>query len=78
MSNFESGVASYVEAVATVHVFFPVDAKGRADVSCSQCYYFRRSSQSCALNGEICAYPNSYVGASCPLHPAEGDDDSGA
>lgn len=71
MPSFETGVASYVEAEATVKVFFPVDAKGNADICCRQCYYFRTSSQSCALNGEICQYPNKYVGMSCPLHPVE-------
>lgn len=71
MSNFESGVASYIEAVATVHVFFPVDTKGRADVCCRQCDFFRRSSQRCGINGSVCQYPEHYVGASCPLHPAE-------
>ena len=71
MPDFETGVASYVEAEATVKVFFPVDAKGNADICCRQCFYFRTSSQSCALNGEICQYPNKYVGTSCPLHPVE-------
>ena len=73
MSNFESGVSSYIRASATVEVFFPVDAKGNADISCRMCYYFRTSSNSCALNGEVCQYPNKYVGASCPLKP-ETDD----
>lgn len=71
MPSFETGVASYVEAEATVKVFFPVDAKGNADICCRQCYYFRTSSQSCALNGEICQYPNKYVGMCCPLKPTE-------
>lgn len=67
MSNFESGVVSYIEAQATVKVFFPVDAKGNADICCRQCYYFRTSSNSCALNGEVCQYPGKYVGMNCPL-----------
>jgi hypothetical protein len=67
MAFFESGVASYVKAQATVHVYFPVDSKGNADVSCDQCYYFRRSSRRCALNGEVCQFPERYVGDSCPL-----------
>lgn len=75
MSQFESGVASYIHATATVHVYFPVDAKGNADISCKQCYYFRRASASCALNGKVCQYPDKYVGASCPLHP---DEEEGA
>lgn len=71
MASFDSGVASYIHAQAKVDVFFPVDARGNADISCNQCYYFRRQSRSCALNGEICQYPEKYVGASCPLEEVE-------
>ena len=71
MANFDSGVASYVHAQAKVDVFFPVDGRGNADVSCNQCYYFRRSYKTCGLNGEVCQYPEKYVGASCPLEEAE-------
>jgi hypothetical protein len=67
MPDFDSGVTNYIHGQAIVDVYFPVDAKGNADVSCRQCYYFRTSSNSCALNGEVCAYPNKYVGANCPL-----------
>lgn len=67
MSEFSSGVSSYIKAQATVTVFFPVDAKGNADISCSQCYFFRESSKRCGLNWEVCAYPNKYVGDRCPL-----------
>lgn len=72
MANFESGVKSYIHAQATVDIFFPVDLKGNADISCNQCYYFRRQSRSCALNGEICQYPERYVGDSCPLKEVDG------
>lgn len=71
MANFESGVASYVHARATVDIWFPVDAKGNADISCNQCYYYRRQSRSCALNGEICQYPEKWVGSHCPLSVVE-------
>lgn len=71
MANFESGVASYIHAQAKVDVFFPVDARGNADISCSQCYYFRRNYKTCGLNGEVCQYPEKYVGASCPLGEVE-------
>jgi hypothetical protein len=67
MPDFDSGVTNYIHGQAIVDVYFPVDAKGNADVCCRQCYYFRTSSNSCALNGEVCAYPNKYVGANCPL-----------
>lgn len=72
MANFESGVKSYIHAQAIVDIFFPVDLKGYADISCNQCYYFRRQSRSCALNGEICQYPERYVGDSCPLKEVDG------
>lgn len=75
MANFESGVASYIHAQAVVDVFFPVDDKGRADISCSQCYFFKEYSKRCGLNNEVCAYPGKYVGASCPLRQL--DDDTG-
>ena len=71
MGNFDSGVASFIKATTTVTVYFPVDKKGTADISCCQCDYFRRQSQSCALNGKICAYPTKYVGACCPLELVE-------
>ena len=67
MADFESGVGSYVVAEATVTGAFPVDHKGNADISCYQCYFFRRNYQTCGLNGEICQYPNKYVGSFCPL-----------
>jgi hypothetical protein len=71
MANFDSGVASYIHAQAKVDVFFPVDFKGNADISCNQCYFFRRSYKTCGLNGEVCQYPEKYVGASCPLEVVE-------
>jgi len=67
MASFETGVSSYVTAQAIVTVHFPVDAKGNADISCAQCYFFRESSKRCGLNWEVCAYPNKYVGDRCPL-----------
>jgi len=75
IASFDSGVSSYIRAQATVTVFFPVDAKGNADISCAQCYFFRESSKRCGLNWEVCAYPNRYVGASCPL--VRVDEDTG-
>ena len=67
MAFFETGVADYIHARATVDVFFPVDHKGNADISCKQCFFFRRNYSTCGLNGEVCQYPNKYVGGSCPL-----------
>ena len=76
MANFDTGVSEYVHAQATVDVFFPVDWKGNADICCDQCYFFRRSYKTCGLNGEVCQYPNKYVGGSCPLTPVEDENRS--
>ena len=65
---FESGVTSYVHATATVDVYFPVDAKGNADVNCYQCEMFHRTSSRCGLNDRLCAYPQKYIGQNCPLN----------
>lgn len=73
--DFEDGISSYVHAQAVADVYFPVDAKGNADISCSQCYFFRESAKRCGLNWEICQYPNKYVGGGCPL--VRVDDDTG-
>lgn len=75
MADFESGVTSYVHAQAVVDVFFPIDKRGVADISCSQCYFYRESSKRCGLNWEICQYPNKYVGDSCPLKPVDEENE---
>ena len=67
MANFETGVANYVHAVGEVEVYFPVDHRGNADISCSQCFFFREASRRCGLTGEVSQYPTKYVGTSCPL-----------
>lgn len=67
MSKFESGVSGYINAMATVYVGFPIDQRGNQFVNCSQCYYFSNSTNRCRLNGEICEFPNKYVGSHCPL-----------
>lgn len=72
MSYFESGVASYIRGYAVVEVNFPVDEKGRADISCYQCPYFSRNNGMCQLSKSIVAYPQRYVGQSCPLILKEG------
>ncbi len=71
MPNFESGVAKYVKATATVTVNFPVDFRGQADISCFQCPYFSRNNGACQLTKEITAYPQKYVGVNCPLRPVK-------
>ena len=71
MPNFDSGVGSYVKAYAVVQVNFPVDDKGRADISCRQCPYLSVNSKVCQLNKEVIAYPEKYVGQKCPLSEIE-------
>ena len=71
MAEFDSGVADYVKAEATVWINFPIDHKGNADISCNQCFYYRRNYRNCGLNGEVCEYPEKYVGSHCPLHLTE-------
>lgn len=67
MATFESGVTSYQRGRAVVEVYFPVDKNGNAFANCSQCFFYRDGSHRCSLNGEICAFPNKYVGDACPL-----------
>lgn len=67
MANFESGVSSYIVGVATVKVYFPVDEKGRSEIACRHCPYLSSNERMCQLNKEPVAYPNRYVGHSCPL-----------
>lgn len=74
MANFDSGVASYVKAYAVVQVNFPVDDKGRADISCKQCPYLSVTSRICQLNKETVAFPERFVGDRCPLNEIERND----
>ena len=67
MAEFSSGVKEYVFGTATVCTTFPVDLKGNADVCCAQCSFYRRSSKMCSLSGDICEYPDHYIGSECPL-----------
>lgn len=71
MASFDSGVAKYIHATATIKVAFPVDFKGNADISCYQCFFFRKNYRTCGLNGEICEYPEKFVGSHCPLEVLE-------
>lgn len=74
MANFDTGVASYIIGKTEITVGFPVDDRGRADVSCNQCPYFGRSSKTCQLNKQIVHFPEKYIGFNCPLvFPDEGE-----
>lgn len=72
--NFDSGIDRYIKGTAKVEVFFPVDRKGNADISCAQCFFYREASRRCSLTGQISEYPTKYVGGHCPL---EMEDESG-
>ena len=67
MPEFSRGVKEYIHARAMVDVTFPVDFRDHAEVNCHQCKYYRRSYKKCGLNGEICEYPDKYIGSRCPL-----------
>ena len=74
MANFESGIASYVKTYAVVNVYFPVDDKGRAEISCRHCPYLSSNERMCQLNKEVVSFPNRYVGDRCPLIQIEEKD----
>lgn len=76
MSRLDSGVKDYIRTRATVEIYFPVDWRGQADISCNQCFFFRRNYQTCGLNGEVCQYPNKYVGDGCPLEPVSEENEN--
>ena len=63
MAEFSRGVKEYIRARAMVEVTFPVDFKDNVDIRCCQCKYYRRNYRSCGLNGEICEYPDKYIGS---------------
>ncbi len=63
----ESGVLGYITGTATVTVHFPVDLSGHADICCRQCWYYRKTYSTCGINGQVCEYPDRYIGSRCPL-----------
>lgn len=69
--GFESGIGSYVHAMARVNMYFPVDHKGNAYCCCEQCDFYRTNSRSCALTNSPCTFPSKYVGGECPLMPVD-------
>lgn len=73
MANFDSGVARYIKATATVVVNFPVDWKGKTEIACKHCPFFVRSTMRCGLNQAVVNYPENYVGEACPLEEVEED-----
>lgn len=68
MADFSSGVSGYIVGRTEIEVYFPVDLRGREDVSCSQCPYYGRSGKICQLNKHTPAYPDKYRGQKCPLN----------
>lgn len=73
MANFDSGIAKYIKARATVEVNFPVDWRGNAEISCKHCNFFVRATQRCGLNQQVVNFPERYVGECCPLEEVEED-----
>lgn len=71
MPNFDTGISSYIKTYAVVEVNFPVDERGRADISCYRCPFFYRNSSRCQLNEQLVAYPERFVGDKCPLMKKE-------
>lgn len=69
MASFESGVSGYIKGRCSIEIGFPVDLRGKPDICCKRCRLFvmRSYVATCALTGEIVPYPDSYVGAECPL-----------
>jgi len=69
MGAFDSGVKRYIEATATVRVFFPVSWRDSTEIACKHCKFFERAKQRCWLTQDVVNYPNNYVGSNCPLEP---------
>ena len=69
MRNNGYGVQHFIKAQATVTVYFPVDRHGSVEIACKHCPYLSSNERTCQLNKEPVAYPNKFVGASCPLAP---------
>lgn len=74
MANFDSGVSGYVRGHCEIEVFFPIDMKGNEDISCKQCRYYSPTYRSCKLTGDVVAYPDKYVGQTCPLEMEDKDE----
>lgn len=68
---FENGISGYVEAHATVTVYFPIDSRGNAYIDCKHCPFLSSNERICQLNKEAVAFPTKYVGGRCPLEPIE-------
>lgn len=74
MSNFDAGVFGYVKGRCIIEVNFPVDEKGRADISCVRCGFLSSNERMCQLNKQPVAFPHKYVGDHCPLIPVAMED----
>ena len=77
MADFESGVAKYIVATTEVRVHFPVDFKGREEIACKHCQFYKRPQQ-CGLNGEVVNFPEHFVGYNCPLKLVEEGEEENA
>lgn len=67
MANFDSGVKRYIKARAAVEVYFPVDWRDNPAIACKYCRFFVHTTRKCGLTQDVVAYPEHYVGDTCPL-----------
>ena len=68
---FENGISGYVEAHATVTVYFPIDSRPPPPPPRKHCPFLSSNERICQLNKEAVAFPTKYVGGRCPLEPIE-------
>ena len=69
--RFDSGVTGYVVGRCEITVFFPIDKRGEADISCKQCPFYHNQSRACGLTDKIVPYGDRFVAPSCPLRREE-------
>ena len=67
MPEFSTGVKRYVKTHCVVEVNFPIDFKDKEYIACRFCPYLSSNERMCQLNKEPVAFPNTCVGAECPL-----------
>lgn len=73
MACFDSGVKDYITGRCEITVHFPVDFRDNPAIACKYCPYLSSNERICQLNKQPVAFPEKYVGDSCPLEKVEGD-----
>ena len=74
--NFQSGVKRYIEGVAVVTAYFPVDFRDNSYINCEMCEFYSRSGRRCNLTKRVCEFPEKYVASHCPLQFDDGLDNN--